>query len=595
MGATFNTGYLENLILYNGSNNIGIGTSADATYKVTLGGSLLGTTANFNGNLSLQGAVTRNINFYDSSNTNINAQIQYDQITSNSGQLFFGTNNAGTFATRLTIANTGAATFSSSIAASGTISISTDVTMLRFGNLLRWGFQRPAADNRYVSFMRNMNATATPVWTVDGDNGNVGIGLNNPAAADFSKQSLDVSGPIIARGSLYDHQTSATVMQYYNGESWIRAYGATAGSGIIAFRTGGGGGSADTERMRITSGGNVGIGETNPSVKLHVVAGNAGASGRSRLAHATSGAQIDMYVGVSDGTGIIVNNNPLWFEVNGSERMRILSDATSTVQITGATANNDNYPRLRFKGGTYPDADSKYPYIQLGNGGLALSINSGYSATYNNPTQISLNNGVISFSTASNSSLEQRMEITSGGQVNIGGTDTAIWNSSSSTINQVSINSTDFPFVAAKASNIVAILNRTTSNGVILEFKYNSSVVGSISTNANSLPSDLNFKKDIKNMSLGLNLVNKLRPVHYRHKMDEDNEALSNGIIAQEMEQALLDCGIAKNSLLMLQHKPNNKENESQYWVDYTKMIPILTKAIQEQQAQIEELKSKLN
>ncbi|MFY7885607.1 MAG: tail fiber domain-containing protein, partial [Dolichospermum sp.] len=94
---------------------------------------------------------------------------------------------------------------------------------------------------------------------------------------------------------------------------------------------------------------------------------------------------------------------------------------------------------------------------------------------------------------------------------------------------------------------------------------------------------------------LGLNLVSKLRPVHYRHKIDEDNEALSNGIIAQEMEQALLDCGIAKNSLLMLQHKPNNKENESQYWVDYTKMIPILTKAIQEQQAQIEELKSKLN
>ena len=42
------------------------------------------------GNLNLQGAVTRNINFYDSSNTNINAQIQYDQISSTSGQLFFG-------------------------------------------------------------------------------------------------------------------------------------------------------------------------------------------------------------------------------------------------------------------------------------------------------------------------------------------------------------------------------------------------------------------------------------------------------------------------------------------------------------------------
>jgi hypothetical protein len=86
-------------------------------------GGLLASTGDFSsnvtviGNLNLQGAVTRNINFYDSSNTNINAQIQYDQISSTSGQLFFGTNNAGTFATRLTISNTGAATFSSSVTA----------------------------------------------------------------------------------------------------------------------------------------------------------------------------------------------------------------------------------------------------------------------------------------------------------------------------------------------------------------------------------------------------------------------------------------------------------------------------------------------
>ena len=136
---------------------------------------------------------------------------------------------------------------------------------------------------------------------------------------------------------------------------------------------------------------------------------------------------------------------------------------------------------------------------------------------------------------------------------------------------------------------------RYTSNGKMLVFYYAGSEVGSISSNSNSLPSDLNFKKDISNISLGLNLITKLRPVHYRHKLDDDNEALSNGIIAQELEQALSDCGIEKNSLLMLQHKPNDKEGESQYWVDYTKMIPILVNAIKEQQAQIEELKALIN
>jgi hypothetical protein len=72
-------------------------------------------------------------------------------------------------------------------------------------------------------------------------------------------------------------------------------------------------------------GGAVGIGTASPGAILHVLGGTSGSSGRSRLTHATSGAQIDTYVGASDGCGIIVNNNPLWFEVNSVERMRITS------------------------------------------------------------------------------------------------------------------------------------------------------------------------------------------------------------------------------------------------------------------------------
>jgi hypothetical protein len=44
----------------------------------------------------------------------------------------------------------------------------------------------------------------------------------------------------------------------------------------------------------------------------------------------------------------------------------------------------------------------------------------------------------------------------------------------------------------------------------------------------------------------------------------------------------------------MLQHKPNEKENESQYWVDYTKMIPVLVKAIQELKTQNDALQSRI-
>src|ERR1043165_1819843 len=55
-------------------------------------------------------------------------------------------------------------------------------------------------------------------------------------------------------------------------------------------------------------------------------------------------------------------------------------------QITGTTGNNDNYPGISLKGGTLVN---KYPFLQLGNGGLALTIGSGRD-TSNFPNRIQL-------------------------------------------------------------------------------------------------------------------------------------------------------------------------------------------------------------
>jgi hypothetical protein len=106
------------------------------------------------------------------------------------------------------------------------------------------------------------------------------------------------------------------------------------------------------------------------------------------------------------------------------------------------------------------------------------------------------------------------------------------------------------------------------------------------------LPSDLNFKKNINNLDLGLNLITKLRPVTYNHKIDDDGAALSTGFIAQELQQSLKELGIEENKYYILQYTPNENETHSQYWLDYTKMIPILTKAIQEMNTKIIELEA---
>jgi hypothetical protein len=144
-------------------------------------------------------------------------------------------------------------------------------------------------------------------------------------------------------------------------------------------------------------------------------------------------------------------------------------------------------------------------------------------------------------------------------------------------------------------SGIALFLNRKANDGVLLQFQKNNVDVGSISTNSNSLPSDLNFKKNINNLGLGLDLVTKLRAVSYNHKIDDEDAALSTGFIAQELEQALTELGVKENAYYILQHKPNEDENQSQYWLDYTKMIPVLVKAIQELSAKVSALENKLN
>jgi len=89
--------------------------------------------------------------------------------------------------------------------------------------------------------------------------GNVGIGTSSPANTNGG---LDASGALIARGGIAAHQTSAGAFDVSGNDLRIRSYGATAGTGSIAFRTGGGAGSSDTERGRISGDGQWRWGDT---------------------------------------------------------------------------------------------------------------------------------------------------------------------------------------------------------------------------------------------------------------------------------------------------------------------------------------------
>ena len=61
------------------------------------------------------------------------------------------------------------------------------------------------------------------------------------------------NGPIIAQGTLTASQTSSGVLEQSGNITRIRAYGAAAGTGEFAVRVAGGGGSADSEAIRVKS------------------------------------------------------------------------------------------------------------------------------------------------------------------------------------------------------------------------------------------------------------------------------------------------------------------------------------------------------
>jgi hypothetical protein len=76
------------------------------------------------------------------------------------------------------------------------ISTGTTTDIIRFGPASRWGFSRANSDSRYVSFMRNQNGSGTAVWTVDGDNGKVGIGTVSPDSYDGESNDLVVASGV---------------------------------------------------------------------------------------------------------------------------------------------------------------------------------------------------------------------------------------------------------------------------------------------------------------------------------------------------------------------------------------------------------------
>ena len=98
--------------------------------------------------------------------------------------------------------------------------------------------------------------------------------------------------------------------------------------------------------------------------------------------------------------------------------------------------------------------------------------------------------------------------------------------------------------------------------------------------------SDKRIKENIKPLDSGLDVVSKLKPITYQYKKDWcKDQSVQPGFIAQDLLIALEDKSYVDGVV----------QKESEYMsVAYQNIIPILTKAIQELKAELDELKAQL-
>jgi len=90
-------------------------------------------------------------------------------------------------------------------------------------------------------------------------------------------------------------------------------------------------------------------------------------------------------------------------------------------------------------------------------------------------------------------------------------------------------------------------------------------------------------KKDVEDIGFGLTFIKSLRPVQYRLK--QGNDRIDFGFIAQEVEAQL---GVDYNVLGIAEDEARSLS------LRYTDFIAPMVKAMQEQQTEIEALRSEL-
>lgn len=451
----------------------------------------------------------------------------------------------------------------------------------------------------------NSNATAI---TIDSSE-RVGIGTTSPSGA------LHVNAGTNNVGAIFESTDQEVLLAL---DDSLKTTTIESNNGILIFGTNGAsGGTSATEAMRIDRNGNVGIGGS-PSAPLTV---NTGSDGNNVYID-NNGTQLA--IGSTSSVNYINSQNgsaALAIQTNGTERMRI--DSSGNVGFTGQLystnaigtlggfkffrnhANGDcfvfdtttapyagdlifgttNTERMRIDssgnvgiGQTSPYSHSSFSSLSLGGtsgkGGLIQLKHTndaakGYLYAQSDAITLeSVSTDIIRFVT----NAAERARLDTSGRLLLGIT------SASGAGASVDINGIEF------GPGYINIHRDDTAQIKSITFGKNGSEAGNITTTSQTFynsASDYRLKENVDYDFNALDRVAQLKPARFNFIVDADTTV--DGFIAHEVQDIVPEAVTGE------------KDAEEMQCIDQSKLVPLLTKAIQEQQAQIDALQSEIN
>jgi hypothetical protein len=390
------------------------------------------------------------------------------------------------------------------------LTITTDSTPNNADTIINWFGAGGSVTGTSLIFQQNGTSKVTFLY-----NGNVGIGTPSPQTKLHVANSS--SSILLTESSSVAAIIGANAAGTSSQELSLRGF-------PLTFTGNGGGGS---EAMRITSGGNVGIGTPSPTAKLQIRSTSAGA-------------------------------------------------ATVALFLNNESASLNSEVRLAF--GAHENSDissNRYCYISALN------------------TTASNGNALLFATNETGSSPAERMRIRNDGNVGIGNTGEA---ASRFYVTGVNSTSANYAVMVRNTNGNELLIIRNDGATALSTFTYGNTVSGSPRTTyiessgfLGGISSVKASKKNIENVS-NIDWIYELNPVtfNYRKKDEEGNytddiyEDLNYGLIAEDT---------APIADFLVNYNDKEDGSKEMIGIEYMRLITPMLKAIQEQQAQIEELK----